>query len=64
MTVFVVLDCKVTESSVTSISTEPKLDIVHYEAHFKEGKLYSLTLCVNSGPDLLKGNPITIIIGE
>jgi hypothetical protein len=64
MTIFVVLDSQETESYLPSISTEPELDIVRYEPHFKDGKLYSLTLYVGAWPNLVEGSPLTIILGQ
>jgi hypothetical protein len=64
MTIFVVIDSQETESYLPSISTEPELDIVRYEPHFKNGKFYSLTLHVGAWPDLVEGSPLTIILDE
>jgi hypothetical protein len=63
MSLFVVLDSRETDL-LRLVSTEPELDIVGYEPHFKDGKLFSLTLRVKTWPKLVEGSPLIIILGN
>jgi hypothetical protein len=61
MTIFVILDSQETETYLPSIKTEPELDIVRYEPHFKDGKLYSVSMTVNRWPNLVEGHPMPLL---
>ena len=67
MTVFVVIDSQERDvEDPAAISTDPFLRIVSCELHFKDEKLYSLSLKVDAWPpaDFVEGSPITVIIGD
>ena len=59
-----VIDSQETDPNFQTISTEPDLDIRRVEPHFKDGKVYSLSLHLRAWPDLLEGSPLTIVFGE
>ena len=66
MTVFVVIDSQQREvEDPAAISTEPFLRIVGCDLHFKDEKLYSLSLKVDPWPPhgFIEGSPLTVIIG-
>ena len=63
-TVFVVIDSKERKApDLAGISTKPELRIVEFEPHFKDGKLFSLSLRVDPCPTfgLTARSPITVI---
>jgi hypothetical protein len=67
MTVFVVIDSQEREvQDPAAISTDPSLNIVGCELHFKDDKLYSLSLNVNPWPPpgFVEGTRIAVILGE
>ena len=42
--IFVVIDSKVTDPDFQTMSTEPDLDIRRVQAHFRDGKVYGLSI--------------------
>jgi hypothetical protein len=64
MTLFVVLDSEEREPDLGSLQIEPELDLVGYESHFKNDKLYSISLRFGAWTNLVEGSPITLIWGE
>jgi hypothetical protein len=67
MTVLVVIDSQQREvEDPAAISTEAFLRIVGCDLHFKDEKLYSLSLKVDPWPPhgFIEGSPLTVIIGD
>ena len=63
-TVFVVIDSQERKApDLSGVTTKPELRIVGFEPHFKNKKLFSLSLRVDPCPpfDLTAGSPITVI---
>jgi hypothetical protein len=64
MTMVIVLDSEERDPDLGSLRIEPELDLVGFEPHFKDRKLYSVSLRFGAWPDLVEGSPITVILGE
>ena len=62
--IFVVIDSQETDPDFQTVSTEPDLDIRRVQPHFRDGKVYGLSIHRCTWPDLMEGSPLTISFGE
>jgi hypothetical protein len=62
--IFVVIDSQVTDPDFQTMLTEPDLDIRGGQPHFRDGKVYGLSIHLRTWPDLMEGSPLTISFGE